>query len=74
MLAIRFPLPMNEGAFRRWFAVVPSKNKYKQQTKIYYSSIKKKLEYHHEDDERFTTPKGKSAAGAGVSSTKLTKG
>ena len=66
---------MDETAFRRWFSVTnPNKGKYHQQAKIYYSSIKrKKFEYRHDDDERFTTPRGKTAALGGVSSTKLTK-
>ena len=74
MIARRFSLPMDETTFRRWFNVTISKGKYQQQTKIFYSSIKKKkFEFKHEEDERFTTPRGKTSKEAGVSSTKLTK-
>lgn len=63
MLGARFPLPMDESTFRKWFSVVPSINKYKQQTKIYYSSIKrKKFEYNNDADDRYTTPRGKFVA------------
>ena len=72
MLGSRFPLPMGEATFRKWFEVPPSTNKYRQQTKIYYSSIKRKKFEFHKDDERYTTPKGKNAA-QDFSSTKMTK-
>ena len=62
MIGQRFSLPMDETTFRRWFNVTASKGKYQQQTKIFYSSIKKKkFEFKHEEDERFTTPRGKTA-------------
>ena len=73
-LSARLPLPMGQTDFRRFFSVNINKGKYHQQAKIYYSSIKKKkFEFRHEDDERFTTPRGKTSKEAGISSTKLTK-
>ena len=72
-LATRFPLPMDELAFRRWFSSSTSKGKYKQQAKIFYSSIKKKKFEFSNEEERFTTPRGKMAYAAEASSTKLTK-
>ena len=79
MLALRFPVPMDEATFKKWFSVVPNPNKYKLQTKVYYSSIKrKKFEYNNEEEDggsKFMTPSGKkTAAAAGMTSTKMTKG
>lgn len=54
-----------------------NQNKYKQQTKIFYSSLKRKnkeTHYDEEDDGRFMTPNHKSVAAVGMSSTKMTKG
>ena len=63
---------MDEISFRRWFSASTNKGKYKQQAKVYYSSIKKKKFEFSNEDERFTTPRGKMAY-AEASSTKLTK-
>lgn len=67
-------MPIEENTFRRWFTVTINTQKYKQQTKIYYSSVKrKKYEFRADDDEgKFTTP-GKRTAAAGTTSTKQTK-
>ena len=73
MLGARFPLPMDESTFRKWFEVTSSANKYRQQTKIFYSSIKrKKFEYRNDDNERYTTPRSKKTVQE-QSSTKMTK-
>jgi hypothetical protein len=71
----RFSLPCDYDAFKRWFSLAPVSSKYKQQTKIYFSSLKRKKNgpYDDEADEKFMTPNGKSAAVAGMSSTKMTK-
>ena len=76
LIAKRFPLPCDYSAFKQWFSVAANPSKYKQQTKIYFSSLKKKKNgpyYDEESEEKFMTPNGKSAAAAGVSSTKMTK-
>ena len=65
---------MEYDQFRKWFTLTQNQNKYKQQTKIYYSSIKKKKGYQYDADERFATPSGKATAAVGLSSTKMTKG
>lgn len=67
-------MPMDESTFRRWFTVTTNTHRYKQQTKIYYSSVKrKKYEFRGDDEEgKFTTP-GKRTAAAGMTSTKMTK-
>lgn len=74
----RFPLPLEFNEFKRWFSVEANQNKYKQQTKIYYSSIKrKKNDYHYDQEQngKFMTPNGKTtAAAAQMSSTRMTKG
>lgn len=75
MLSLRFPLPMDETTFKKWFEVPTAQNNYKKQTKIYYSSLKRnKLQFSKEDD-RFMTPGPKTAGlRAGMTSTKMTKG
>lgn len=70
-LSRRFDLPCDYVQFRNWFSVAQPVSKYKQQTRIFYSSIKRKKEERNADD-RFNTPSGKTAA-AIASSTKMTK-
>lgn len=65
---------MEFNEFRKWFTVTPNLNKYKQQTKIFYSSIKKKKNFHFDNEDKFATPNGKATAAVGLSSTKMTKG
>jgi hypothetical protein len=75
LIAKRFPLPCDFDSFKRWFSLTPTANKYKQQTKIYFSSLKRKKNgpYYDDEDDKFMTPKGKTAAAAEASSTKMTK-
>ena len=74
LIAKRFPLPCDFDSFKRWFSLAPTTNKYKQQTKIYFSSLKRKKNglFFDDDDEKFMTPNGKTAA-AEATSTKMTK-
>jgi hypothetical protein len=75
LIAKRFPLPCDFDSFKKWFSLAPSPNKYKQQTKIYFSSLKRKKNgpFYDDDDEKFMTPNGKTAAAGEASSTKMTK-
>jgi hypothetical protein len=41
-LSKRIQLPLDETQFKEWFSVTSTASKYKQQTKIFYSSLKRK--------------------------------
>lgn len=73
----RLPLPLGFDEFKKWFAIDANQNKYKQQTKIYYSSIKrKKNDYHYDQEQngKYMTPNGKATIAGQMSSTRMTKG
>lgn len=79
----RFPLPCGYEQFRGIFSGALDKTKYRKETKIFYSSLKRKnKDYLREEDSdneettrnRFMTPAGKKTQAIGQSSTKLTKG
>ena len=69
----RFPLPCDLATFKKWFSHSPPASKYKTQTKIYYSSLKRKKTDQY-DDARLTTPRGKKTAGVADMTTQVTKG
>lgn len=51
IVARRFPFPCDFEGFKDWFKVVLEYSKYKQQTKIFYSSLKRKKANTFDDNE-----------------------